>query len=156
MKRGPYRKASLVDRLRRRSIIEGACWLWQGCTLAHFPYGQVTSNGKTLLVHRVAYEQLVGPIPASMNVLHRCDNGRCWNPAHLFIGTHADNIADKVKKGRQRLVHSHPDVKLQEADVPLAAQLHATGHSWSRLAERFGVSHDLVRVRCARAALFQF
>lgn len=98
MKRA-YKKASLVDRLKRRTCYEGDCWLWQGC-VNNMGYGQITSNGKTYLVHRVAYEQLAGPIPEGVNALHRCDRPRCWNPAHLFLGTHADNVADKVAKGR--------------------------------------------------------
>jgi len=95
-----YKKASLVDRLKRRTRYEGECWLWTGRKLPPFGYGQITSNGKTLLVHRVAHEQLIGPIPQGLNVLHRCDRAACWNPAHLFTGTHADNVADMVAKGR--------------------------------------------------------
>lgn len=150
MKRRPYKKASLVDRLNRRTAYVGDCWLWTG-SVANTGYGQITSGGTTLLVHRVAYEQLVGPIPEGMNVLHRCDTARCWNPAHLFLGTHADNVADKVSKVRQRLFAKLATVKLDEADVPLACVLHEAGHSWRSLAKLFKVSHDIVRVRCGRS-----
>lgn len=150
MVRGPYRKVSLVERLKRRTMVDGECWLWTGSTLAHFGYGQITSEGKTLLVHRVAYEQLVGAIPEGINVLHQCDRPACWNPAHLFLGTHADNVADKVAKGRQYRGERHHCFTLTDDDLRDAAALNAAGESWRSLARRFSVSHDMVRQDCRR------
>lgn len=52
-------------------------------------------------MHRAVWEAIWGPIPSGMQVLHRCDNKPCMRPDHLFLGTPADNMADKVAKGRQ-------------------------------------------------------
>ena len=52
------------------------------------------------LVHRLAWEAEHGPIPEGMLVLHHCDNPPCYNIQHLFLGTHADNLADAQAKGR--------------------------------------------------------
>jgi len=75
------------------------CWPWtHGKTLAG--YGQTTVNGEKRLAHRLAWELAVGPIPAGLCILHRCDNPPCCNPAHLFLGTKKDNAADAIAKGR--------------------------------------------------------
>ena len=75
------------------------CWEWtDGCD--GDGYGVVGAGGKTVRAHRVAWEVAHGPIPDGVHVLHQCDNPPCINPAHLFLGTQADNMADKVAKGR--------------------------------------------------------
>jgi hypothetical protein len=77
------------------------CWIWLGC-LHHQGYGLLNVSGKTMKAHRVSYELHFGAIPTGMSVLHRCDNTSCVHPAHLFLGTQADNVKDMVQKGRAR------------------------------------------------------
>jgi hypothetical protein len=86
------------------------CWEWQRGR-SRFGYGSVLWGGRQTNAHRVAYMLSAGPIPAGMCVLHRCDNPPCVNPAHLFLGTKADNIADMVAKGRGRYMdRPAPDI----------------------------------------------
>lgn len=79
---------------------ENGCALWTGC-LFRDGYGRIDIGCWPRRAHRIAWTIAHGPIPAGLWVLHRCDTPRCVNPAHLFLGTHQDNIDDMVRKGRQ-------------------------------------------------------
>ena len=79
------------------------CWLWIGHDDGHKGYGRVeTPDGPRTQAHRAAWMAFVGPIPDGLFVLHRCDNTRCVNPGHLFLGKSIDNVRDCIAKGRFR------------------------------------------------------
>jgi hypothetical protein len=92
---------TLKDRFEDKVSIEpnSGCWLWTG-SLNDTGYGQLWVGSKSTRAHRLSYELHVGPIPEGMHVCHHCDNPPCCNPNHLFVGSHTDNMADKIKKGR--------------------------------------------------------
>ncbi len=81
---------------------EGWCWLWYG-GVGVFGYGEIWNGARNMAAHRFAYQNLVGPIPEGLCVLHKCDVPQCVNPEHLFLGTKKDNTWDMILKGRSRL-----------------------------------------------------
>lgn len=87
-----------------------ACWEWQGANTPPQGYGAFTIHmGKTIRAHRFAYELVHGPLlDAKIFICHRCDNPPCCNPAHLFAGTHEENMADMVTKERH-CSHTKPE-----------------------------------------------
>ena len=79
---------------------EDDCWNWLASTSGVGRYGKAKKNGITTSTHRMAWIIANGLIPEDMQVLHKCDNKRCVNPNHLFLGDQSDNMIDKVRKGR--------------------------------------------------------
>jgi hypothetical protein len=134
-----------------------ACWPWKAAT-NNKGYGFIWSraHGGPILAHQASYAMTRGAVPAGCEIIHTCDNPACVNPWHLKEATHAENMADKVRKGRQarghgakilagmRLGEAHPKAKLTDAQVENIRRARASGETTIALAREYGVSHQLV------------
>ena len=121
------------------------CWLWQKYVMKN-GYGQACwPKGKVDYAHRASWTAFNGPIPDGLWVLHKCDNPKCVNPDHLFLGTHSDNMKDCVTKGRFKsnimIGEHHPATSLREDDV---LSIRGDGRSDRIIAEQYGVTRSAI------------
>lgn len=128
--------------------LNGGCWLWGG-KLDRYGYGvaSISLDGdvRSVRVHRLALFLFSGIALNPNQVLcHRCDIRACANPSHLFVGTHADNVADRVAKGRTRVGMGPKQhlAKLSEAQVQEIRTMKGSNRCLGRL---FGVSRETIR-----------
>lgn len=118
---------------------EDSCWLWQASTQA-FGYGCIGTSKGLSGAHRVSYRLYKGEIPDGICVLHKCDNPKCCNPKHLFLGTKRENAIDRNRKGRGKFPvlrgEASPAAKLTKEQVE---QIRASSESHSSLSRLYGV-----------------
>jgi len=124
------------------------CWNWKGSTIAG--YGGISEKGRRLYSHQVAYTIAYGSIPEGMWVLHQCDNRKCCNPSHLWLGTRQDNIDDMVNKDRHsRGERKGKGAKLTDDKIVEIRKLKELGISQKELAVRFSVNQSTISRICA-------
>lgn len=145
---------TLLDRFDAKYIInqENGCWEWTDCLSQG--YGKLNVNGKKLAAHRVSFELFNGIIPDGEGfhgvcVCHSCDNRKCVNPDHLFIGNHKDNMDDRDKKGRGKVPNTTGSLngrsKLNEFQVSIIKKLLDSGlYYQGEIAEIFDVSRRCI------------
>lgn len=147
MKPWEYRNISFEERVRMniRKDSNTGCHIFEGRRDGH-GYGQIKDKGKAVLVHRWIWQRANGP--TEQHVLHTCDNPSCVNIDHLFIGTHADNMADMAAKGRTNpprgYAHKRPMAKLTNEKVTEIKSLLARGYRQSDIATDYGVSRQII------------
>ncbi len=128
------------------------CWEWTGTATQSGGYCAISvgsrkeGNLTNLRVHRASWLLFCGDIPTGLIVCHHCDNPKCINPEHLFLGTNADNTKDMIAKGRQRFPHpqpgaDHPCARITPAQIKQI--LDDRGPAW-RVAAKIGMSTNTV------------
>lgn len=137
-----------------------SCWFWTAAKNQN-GYGVFWPGGKpvrNVLAHRFSWQLVKGDVPDGMHVLHRCDTPDCVNPAHLFLGTHGDNMVDMAYKGRQakgdrvwgkkrercQRGSRNGMAKLSEDDVAEIRKLAEAGEAGTVIAARYGVHQSQI------------
>lgn len=147
--RNPFRTfAQSVEYFYAHVHKTDSCWIWTG-TKHSAGYGQIRVRGRQMCAHRFAWELHAGTVLLSplLCVCHTCDNRACVNPDHLFLGTHADNTADMMRKGRGVFCRGerNPRAKLSNNDVLRIRREYQNGSdSQSAIARRYGVDGSVI------------
>lgn len=128
-------------------IDANGCWNWTRAITSR-GYGHFSLNGKIISAHRFAWELIYGPINDDLCVLHKCDNRRCVNPDHLWLGTKSENTLDASRKGRRYIIpksvmrrgENHGLAKLTNSQaIEIYQRYDGQRGSIAKLAEEFGV-----------------
>lgn len=147
----PKKKAAFLQKWERRyePDLNSGCWLWSGA-IDRDGYGKTTisprQNGKLAQIraHRLALFISHGrEYPANFLVCHRCDTPACVNPSHLFLGTNAENLADRDRKGRGRVGIGERQwfAKLSAKDIPA---IRASSEKFKDIANKYGVRRQTI------------
>lgn len=136
----PYQPITNEDRFNTSYEVTETCWNWTG-SLDRYGYGKFRVGPRTHKAHRYSYQQHYGDFDEKLHVLHRCDNPRCVNPDHLFLGTNRDNVADRTAKNR----HGVATRRLTESEKQSICLESQKQLSTRRLADQYDVHISTIR-----------
>ena len=127
------------------SITKAGCIEWLG-HINTGNYGDISVNKKRILAHRFSWELIHGKIPKGLFCLHKCDNRKCVNVEHLFLGTIQDNCIDMFKKGRGNRAEGEKNYRsiLKDSQAIEIRKLHLEGIKRRFIAKIFNVSPSMI------------
>jgi hypothetical protein len=145
-------KKNIKERFLSKINKTDGCWLWKASFRGK--YGCFKVNNKLESAHRVSYQLFIGEIKEGMFICHHCDNPKCVNPAHLFLGSRSDNMKDAWLKNRIKLPDNkdyqfksgekHRNSKLKYTQVAKIRSLQGVAGSRA-VSKQFGVSPRLIK-----------
>jgi len=135
--------------IKNSTKAENGCWNWDKAVKS-FGYGYMTIGSRsdgtrnTITAHRASYSEFKEPIPEGLWVLHKCDNPKCVNPDHLYLGTRTENVRDMVNRGRlsPQTGENNSNAKLSWVDVrAIRAERSSLKTPYRQMAKKYGLKH---------------
>lgn len=138
-----FRKSE-IERFWENVEKKESCWEWNGNILKN-GYGTISVNDKSTYVHRLSYLIHKGEIPKGLLVCHTCDNRKCVNPEHFFLGNHKENFAGMINKDRHCRGKRSPNHKLNDEDIFKIRSLREEGKTYLEISKLFNVRPGSIR-----------
>lgn len=137
---------TIKDRFLAKVTVTPTCWIWHGCISRRSGYGRFSLNGKVVNAHRASWFIFKSELSA-LFVCHSCDNRKCVNPDHLWLGNNQDNMTDMVNKGRQNKPRGSANGKslLTEEDILNIRQDYITIKSTRKLAKKYNTTRSNIQ-----------
>lgn len=133
-----------ANRLLDRTVkTESGCMEYTGCVQKN-GYARATVNRVTDYAHRHIYRMLIGELPKGLDVCHKCDNRKCINPEHLFLGTRAENMADAKRNGRTAKGFDLPHTKISDDIRKYIVAMAKDGVKYKHIASEVGICRQRV------------
>ena len=126
-------------RLLENIKIKNSCWIWQKSCF-HDGYGQTSLLGKKMRAHRLSYFLFMGVDPGKLYVCHHCDNPKCINPDHMFLGTYEENMQDCKNKNRMVKGERQVRSKLKQSQIIEIKEMVRNGIYQKDIAKIYGVT----------------
>ena len=139
----PNLKAARKRIIDRIDVTKSLCWEWK-LKVRDNGYARMSFFGQSWYAHRLSYLAFNGVIPPNIDVCHKCDNRKCCNPSHLFLGTRKENMQDAVKKGRQAKGLDLPQSKLSPLDKEKIIERVLHGDLYKDIAKDFYVTRHAI------------
>ena len=135
---------ALKDKFMKKFTVTAlGCWDWSG-RIPSNGYGTIHFKGKTYRAHRVSMMVMRNEDPGELYVCHKCDNKKCVNPDHLFLGTSSENLMDASRKGRIAFGSRSGNSKLSEKDIVAIFEMEKSGKNAREISEMFPVSQSQI------------
>lgn len=127
-----------------RVVKKEGCWDWLGIIDTNQGYAKVQFKRENISAHRLSWIIHYGDIPKDKQINHHCDNRKCTNPEHLYLGTQKQNEEDKLKRNRQAKGSINGSAKLNEYQVKEIKELLREGKSQYFLSEKYNISYPTI------------
>ena len=150
----------LWSKIRKGGLNE--CWPWIGCVIKtpsgncygrlEFRVGPRSLDRKVQVVaSKLVYEEVNGPLPPGRETCHKCNNSLCCNPAHLYAGTHQENMDDMKLSGRSLNGTRNPRAVLTKVQIREAIRRRFAGETYKQIGDSFGVHLATIHILCKKA-----